>query len=336
VTKPAVVRAGSGLARQVFAALVAACAGALAVPGVWAADYPDRPLHLIVPFPPGGGADNLARTIMPRVAQALGQPIVIENKPGAGGNVGAELVAHATPDGYTLLYGTNGTHSINASLYRTMRFDPVKDFAPVSRMTSIAAMLIVNPKFPSQSVAQLIEYAKANPGKVNFASAGNGTTSHLAGELFKTMAGIDIVHIPYRGGALAITDLIGGQVQMMIEVMPNAYPLAREGRVRGVAVSTSHRVPTAPELPTIDESGLPGFEVSAWDGVLAPAGTPAPIIAKLNAAIRQALEDPEVVEALKARGAQPVPSSPEEFARHITVNTEKWSKVVKASGAKID
>ncbi len=166
---------------------------------------------------------------------------------------------------------------------------------------------------------------------MNFASAGNGTTSHLAGELFKTMAGIDIVHIPYRGGALAITDLIGGQVQMMIEVMPNAYPLAREGRVRGVAVSTSRRVPTAPELPTIDESGLPGFEVSAWDGVLAPAGTPAPVIAKLNAAIRLALEDPEVVEALKARGAQPVPSSPEEFARHIAVNTEKWAKVVKAS-----
>ena len=326
---------GFGLARRVFALWIACCAGAWA-PVASAAEYPDRPVHLIVPFPPGGGADNLARTIMPRVSQALGQAIVIENKPGAGGNVGAELVARAAPDGYTLLYGTNGTHSINASLYRNLRFDPVKDFVPVSRMTSIAAMLIVNPKLPAQSAAQLIDYARANPGKLNFASAGNGTTSHLAGELFKTMAGIDIVHIPYRGGALAITDLIGGQVEMMIEVMPNAYPLAREGRVRGIAVSTARRVPSAPELPTIDESGLPGFEVSAWDGVLAPAGTPAPIIAKLNAAIRQALEDPEIVEALKARGAQPVPSSSEEFARHIAVNTEKWAKVVKASGAKID
>ena len=261
MTRAAAQRAACRLGRRVLAACVAACAGALAVPCASAADYPDRPVHLIVPFPPGGGADNLARTIMPRVSQALGQPIVIENKPGAGGNVGAELVARAAPDGYTLLYGTNGTHSINASLYRNLPFDPVKDFAPVSRMTSIAAMLIVNPKLPVQSAAQLIEYARANPGKLNFASAGNGTTSHLAGELFKSMAGIDIVHIPYRGGALAITDLIGGQVQMMIEVMPNAYPLAREGRVRGVAVSTSRRVPTAPELPTIDESGLPGFEV---------------------------------------------------------------------------
>jgi tripartite-type tricarboxylate transporter receptor subunit TctC len=335
VKVPVVRRKGFEVARCAFALWLACCAGAW-VPVASATEYPDRPVHLIVPFPPGGGADNLARTIMPKVSQALGQPIVIENKPGAGGNVGAELVARAAPDGYTLLYGTNGTHSINSSLYRNLRFDPVKDFAPVSRMTSIAAMLIVNPKLPAQSVAQLIDYARAHPGKLNFASAGNGTTSHLAGELFKTMAGIDIVHIPYRGGALAITDLIGGQVEMMIEVMPNAYPLAREGRVRGIAVSTARRVPSTPELPTIDESGLPGFEVSAWDGVLAPAGTPAPIIAKLNAAIRLALEDPEIIEALKARGAQPVPSSPEEFARHIAINTEKWAKVVKASGAKID
>jgi len=321
--------------RSLLAACALASVCALAAP-VAKAEYPDRPVHLIVPFPPGGGADTLARTIMPRVSQALGTPIVIENKPGAGGNVGAEYVAHATPDGYTLLYGTNGTHSINASLYRNLRFDPQKDFAPVSRMTSIAAMLIVNPKVPAQSVAQLIDYARANPGKLNFASAGNGTTSHLAGELFKTMAAIDIVHVPYRGGALAVTDLMSGQVQMMIEVMPNAYPLVRDGRVRGLAVSTAHRVPTAPELPTIDESGLPGFEVSAWDGILAPAGTPAPIIARLNAAIREALTDPAVVDALLARGAQPVPSTPDEFARHIATNTEKWAKVVKASGAKID
>jgi tripartite-type tricarboxylate transporter receptor subunit TctC len=304
--------------------------------GALAADYPEKPVRLVVPFPPGGGADNLARLIMPKVAHALGQSIVIENKPGAGGNVGAEYVARAAPDGYTLLYGTNGTHSINASLYRNLRFDPIKDFAPISRMTEIAAMLVVNPKLPVNSVAELIRYAKGHPGQLNFASAGNGTTSHLAGELFKTMAGIDIVHVPYRGGALAVTDLIGGQVQMMIDVMPNAYPLAKDGRVRGLAVSTARRFPGAPDYPTIAESGVPGFEASAWDGVFAPAGTPEPVIARLNAAIRQALEDPEIIDALRARGARPVPGTPESFARHIASSSEKWAKVVRASGAKID
>ena len=301
-----------------------------------AQEYPDKPVHLIVPFPPGGGADILARTVAPRLSQALGKPIVIENKPGAGGNVGAEYVAKAAPDGYTLLYGTNGTHGINASLYRNLRFDPVKDFIPVSRMTTIAAMLIVNNQFPPTTVEELIRYAKANPGKVNFASAGNGTTSHLAGELFKTMAGIDIVHVPYRGGALAVTDLIGGQVQMMIDVMPNAYPLARDGRARGIAVSTATRYPGAPEYPTIAESGLPGFEASAWDGIFVPAGTPAPIVARLNAAIRETVEDPQIAEALKARGAQPMPNSPEAFARHVADSSEKWARAVRASGAKID
>ena len=310
------------------------------VPGtsVGAADgaYPDRPVHLIVPFPAGGGADNLARLIMPKVSRALGQPIIIENKAGAGGNVGAELVARAAPDGYTLLYGTNGTHSINASLYRELRFDPVKDFVPVSRMTEIAAMLVVNPQLQVKSVTELIRYAKENPGRLNFASAGNGTTSHLSGELFKTMAGIDIVHVPYRGGALAVTDLMSGQVQMMIDVMPNVYPLAKEGRLRGIAVSTAQRFPAAAELPTIAESGLPGFEASAWDGVLAPAGTPDRVIARLNAAIRVALADPEVAEALRSRGARPVPCTPEDFARHIETSTLKWAKVVRESGAKID
>jgi len=318
--------------------LLGATVFALAIPtaSVDAQEYPDRPIRLIVPFPPGGGADILARTVMPRVAQALGKPIVIENKPGAGGNIGAEYVAHAAPDGYTLLYGTNGTHGINASLYRNLRFDPVKDFIPVSRMTTIAAMLIVNRQFPVTSVEELIRYAKANPGKVNFASAGNGTTSHLSGELFKTMAGIDIVHVPYRGGALAVTDLIGGQVQMMIDVMPNAYPLAKDGRARGIAVSTAARYPGAPEYPTIAESGLPGFEASAWDGIFVPAGTPAPIVARLNAAIHEALDDPQIAEALRARGAQPMPNTPEAFARYIAESSEKWARAVRASGAKID
>ena len=301
-----------------------------------AADYPDRPIRLVVPFPGGGGADTLARLIMPKVGQALGAAIVIDNRPGAGGNVGAELVARATPDGYTLLYGTNGTHAINQSLYANLRFDPVRDFAPVSRMTLIAAMLFVNPELPVNSVTGLIQYAKSHPGKVNFASAGNGTTSHLAGELFRSMAGIDIVHVPYRGGALAAVDVVGGQVQMMIDVMPNAFPLVKGGRVRGLAVTTAHRFPSAPDYPTIAESGVPGFEVSAWDGIFAPAGTPAAVIDRLNAAIRQALDDREVKESLLAHGAQAVAGTPEAFARHIAAEADKWAGVVRQSGAKID
>ncbi len=317
-----------------FGALFA-IAGALgAAPA--AADYPDQPIHLVVPFPAGGGADNLARMIMPRVEKILGQPIVIDNRPGAGGNIGAEIVARASPDGYTLLYGTNGTHAINKSLYAKLPFDPIKDFAPVSRMTQIAAMLIVNPAFPAETVGALIAYAKAHPGVVNFASAGNGTTSHLAGVLFASMTDIDIVHIPYRGGAAAALGLIGGQVQMMIDVMPNAYPLVKGGKVRGIAVTTAHRSPAAPEFPTIAESGVPGFEVSAWDGILAPAGTPIAVIDKLNAAIRQALEDPQLVAQLQASGAQPVPGTPADFAHHISAESEKWAAVVKRSGAKVD
>jgi tripartite-type tricarboxylate transporter receptor subunit TctC len=327
---------------RLAAALLALAAGLAALPSgagesAQASGYPDRPVHLVVPFPAGGGADNLARLIMPKVSNALGQPIVIENRAGAGGNVGAELVARAAPDGYTLLYGTNGTHAINPSLYRNLTFDPVRDFIPVSRMTEIAAMLIVNPKLPVNSTAELIQYARAHPGKLNFASAGNGTTSHLAGELFKTQAGIDIVHIPYRGGALAMTDLIGGQVDMMIEVMPSASPQVAAGRVRGLAVSTAKRFPGAPDVPTIAESGLPGFEASAWDGVFVPAGTPQPIVQRLSAAIRQALEDPELAAALLARGAQPATATtPESFARFIATSAERWGQAVRASGAKVD
>jgi len=326
--------APTGPLARLAAALCAGLVVLFAAPT--AADYPDRPIRLVVPFPAGGGADALARTIMPRVAQELGASIVIDNRPGAGGNVGAEFVAHAAPDGYTLLYGTNGTHAINRALYAKQGFDPVRDFAPVSRMTQIAALLVVNPSVPARNVAELIDYARANPGKVFFASAGNGTTSHLAGELFKTAASIDIVHVPYRGGGLAAADVAGGQVQMMIDVMPNVLPLATGGKLRALGVTTAARVPAAPEIPTIAESGLPGFEVSAWDGIFAPAGTPPAVIERLNAAIRAALADPKVREALVARGAQPVTSTPDELARHVVAESEKWARVVRQSGAKID
>jgi len=325
----------ASIARGIVSAVLPVVLGAL-IPATSSAEYPDRPIRLVVPFPPGGGADNLARLIMPKVAERLGSPIIIDNRPGAGGNIGAESVARAAPDGYTLLYGTNGTHGINASLYSNLRFDPVKDFAPVSPMTVIAALLIVNLDLPVKSVGELIRYAKGHPGKVNFASAGNGTTSHLAGELFKTMAGVDIVHVPYRGGALAAVDVIGGQVQMMIDVMPNVYPLAKDGKVRGLAVTTAERFPGAPEYPTIAESGLPGFEVSAWDGVFAPAGTAEHIVDRLNAAIRQALEDPQLRGALLARGAHAVPAAPDEFARRVAASAQKWGKIVRDAGAKVD
>ncbi len=313
------------------------CAWVLALGLATAAQaYPDKPLHLVVPFPAGGGADSLARLVMPNVAEVLGQPIVIENRAGAGGNIGAEYVAQAAPDGYTLLYGTNGTHAINPSLYPKLRFDPAKDFMPVSRLTEIATMLIVNPQLPVDSVPALIAQAKAQPGKLNFASAGNGTTSHLAGEMFRTQAGIDIVHVPYRGGALAMTDLIGGQVQLMIEVMPNALPQVRAGKVRGLAVGSLIRFPGAPELPTIAESGLPGFEAAAWDGIFVPAGTPTAVVARLNAAVQLALADPALVTALRARGAVPVASTPESFAQFIAVSAERWAQAVRSSGAKIE
>lgn len=322
--------------RQCLRALAGGIALAATGAGAQPTAYPSRPLHLIVPFPAGGGADNLARLVMPRVGRLLGQTIVIENKAGAGGNIGAEWVARAVPDGYTLLYGTNGTHAINPSLYAQLKFDPVRDFVPVTRMTEIAALLVVNPQLPVNSVADLIAHARANPGRLNFASAGNGTTSHLAGEMFKMAAGIDMVHIPYRGGAAAMTDLIGGQVQVMIDVMPNAYPQAREGRVRALAVSTARRFPGIPEIPTIAESGLPGFEASAWDGIFVPAGTPAPVVDRLNAAIVQALDDPELAALLRARGARPAAGSSDSFAQYIADSAQRWARAVRASGAKID
>lgn len=329
--------------RRRFCLQLAALGAAGGLPAAFAAgaapaatDYPLKPIRLVVPFPPGGGADALARLVMPRVAQALGQTIVIDNRPGAGGNVGAEAVAHAAPDGYTLLYGTNGTHAINAALYRSLPFDPQRDFAPVARLTEIATLLVVHPQLPVRDVAELIRHARAHPGQLNFASAGNGTTSHLAGEMLRAQAGIELVHVPYRGGAAAMTDLIAGQVQLMIDVMPNAWPQAQAGRVRALAVGGAQRFAGTPDIPTVAEAGLRGFDASAWDGLFAPAGTPEPIVARLNAAVRQALADPEVVQTLRARGAQPVPGTPEEFGRFVRASAAAWAAAVRAAGAKID
>ena len=272
---------------------------------------------------------------MLRAAKELGQPIVVENLGGAGGNVGSAAAAKAPADGYTLLYGTNGTHAINHAIYKSPGFS-VRDFEPVSQLTRIAAMVVVRPTLQVNSMAELTKLLKANPGKYTFGSAGNGTTSHLAGEIYKSRAGLAVVHIPYRGGAQAMTDLMGGQVDMMIEVMPNAAPQAKGGRVKPLAVTTATRVAGWPELPTIAESGLAGFDVSAWDAIFVPAGTPRPIVNRLNEAIHKALADPELRAQLQSRGAEVAPGTPEELARHIASSMTLWGDAVKRSGAAVD
>ncbi len=298
--------------------------------------FPDKPIKLVVPFPPGGGADNLARSVMPRVGEILGQAIVIENRPGAGGNVGSDAVARATPDGYTLLYGTNGTHGINHALYAKTGFDPIKDFATVSRVSYIPAMLVVIPSVPANNLKELLAYLKANPNKVSFSSAGNGTTSHMAGEMFKRTAGVDIQHIPYKGGGPAITGLLGGEVQMMIDLTANLSAQVKAGKLKAIAVTSATRVPSFADLSTMEEAGLAGFEITASDGIYAPAGTPRAIIDKLNAAMKQALTEPAVVERLAARGAVAIYSTPEAQLAHITKELPVWARLVKDSGAKVD
>ncbi len=300
------------------------------------AAYPGKPIKLIVPFPAGGGGDTLARLIMLRAAKELGQPIVFENLGGAGGNVGSAAAAKAPADGYTLLYGTNGTHAINHAIYKSPGFNPLKDFEPVTQLTRIAAMVVVRPTLQVNSMAELTTLLKANPGKYTFGSAGNGTTSHLAGEIYKSRAGLAVVHIPYRGGAQAITDLMGGQVDMMIEVMPNAAPQAKSGRVKPLAVSTATRVAGWQDVPTMSESGLRGFDVSAWDAIFVPAGTPRAIVDRLNAAIHAALADPELRSQLQSRGAEVAAGTPEDLTKHITGNLTLWGDAVKRSGASLD
>ena len=298
--------------------------------------YPGRSITVVVPFPAGGGADTLARTVLPRISEILGQAIVIDNRPGAGGNVGAEMVSRAAPDGYTLLYGTNGTHGINKALYKKLPFDPEKSFAPIARMSQIAAVLVVHPSLPVNTTEELIAYLKSNPGKVNFASAGNGTTSHLTGELFKTEAGVDIIHVPYKGGGPAIADLLTGRVQMMIDVLPNLSAHITSGKLKPLAVTTATRVKALPTVRTLGESGFPGFNVSAWDAIFAPVGTPKAVVDRVGAAIAQALADAKVKDSLLARGAEAFPATSDELAVFVRTEGPKWAKAVSQSGASVD
>jgi tripartite-type tricarboxylate transporter receptor subunit TctC len=308
--------------------LAAAAAGADA--------YPTKLIRMIVPFPAGGTTDILARSVGQKLGEALGQQVIIDNRPGAGGNIGSDMVAKAAPDGYTLLMGTVGTHAINPSLYPKMPYDHVKDFAPIALVAGVPNVLVVNPSVEAKSMQELIALAKAKPGQLSFASSGNGTSIHLSAELFKTMAGVDMLHVPYKGSAPALTDLIGGQVNLMFDNLTSSLSYIKAGKLRALAVTSSKRSPALPDVPTIAEAGLPGFEASSWFGVFAPAGTPPEIIARLNKEIVKALSSAELKERLAGQGAEAVGDSPEQFAAHIKSETAKWAKVVKASGATVD
>jgi tripartite-type tricarboxylate transporter receptor subunit TctC len=297
--------------------------------------YPTKPVRLVVPFPAGGTTDLLARAAAQKLSEAWGQQVIVDNRPGAAGNIGAELVAKSAPDGYTLLMGTVGTHAINASLYAKMPYDHVKDFTPVILVAGVPNVLVVNPQVPVNSVPEVIAYAKANPGKLNFASSGSGTSIHLSGELFKTMTGVQMTHVPYKGSAPALTDLIGGQVQLMFDNLPSSLAFIKAGKLRAIAVTSTTRSAALPDVPTVADT-VPGFEASSWFGILGPAGTPRDIVMKINGETAKWLASPDAKEKLAAQGANVASGTPEDFAKHIQAETAKWAKVVKESGAKVD
>jgi tripartite-type tricarboxylate transporter receptor subunit TctC len=298
--------------------------------------YPNKPIKYIVVFAPGGTTDILARLIAPRLAEALGQPVVVENRPGAGGSVGSELLAKSAPDGYTIGGGTISSHAINVTLYSKLAYDPVKDFAPVTMLATLPNMLIVHPSLNVSNVKELIELLKANPNKYSFGSAGNGTSQHISGELFKTMAGVQMQHIPYKGSGPMIPDLLAGTIAMSFENMTTAYPPVKGGRLRALAVTSSARSSAAPEVPPMAEAGLPGYDISSWQALFAPAGTPKEIVSRLHLEVAKILRLPEVVKRIQELGAEPGGMPPEELAALIKNDIPRLGKIVKDSGAKVD
>ena len=305
------------------------------------AGWPSKPVRMVVPFSPGGTTDILARALAPELGRVFGQPFIVDNKPGAGGNVGADMVAKSAPDGYTLLMGTVGTHGINASVYPKLPYDPIKDFAPITLVAGVPNVLVMNPAKAEalriNSVPDLIRYAKANPGKLNMASSGNGTSIHLSGELFKSMTGTFMLHFPYRGSGPALLDLIGGTMDLMFDNLPSALPQIKAGKLKALAVTSAQRSAALPELPTIAEAGpVPGFDASSWFGLLAPAGTPSDIVNRVQQESAKALATPALKERLLSQGAIPGGMTPAQFAAFIAAETKKWAQVVKVSGAKVD
>jgi tripartite-type tricarboxylate transporter receptor subunit TctC len=323
---------------RLLATLVLAGAGALPLlPAAHADAFPDKPVTLVVPFPPGGPTDAMARTLAAEMKDRLGQPMIVENRAGAGGNIGTEYVARATPDGQTLLFGTSGPLAINASLYRKVSYDPVKSFAPVIQVGHLPNILVVNPSVPAKNVKELIAYAKANPGKLSYASSGNGASSHLAGVLFNASADVDLQHIPYKGTGPALNDLLGGQVSMSFTDVLTALPYVKAGRLRALGVTTAQRSQSLPEVPTVAEQGVPGYDVSVFFGIVAPAGTPPERIAKLNQAFVEVLDTPKVKQLFASQGLEPAPAhTPQQLGKFIQVQMGKWAAVVKQSGAQLD
>jgi tripartite-type tricarboxylate transporter receptor subunit TctC len=300
-----------------------------------AQSYPSKPIRIIVPFPAGGIADLYARIIGQRVADGWGQPVLVDNRTGAGGNIGADAVAKSASDGYTLVMGSFGTHAVNVSLFSAMPYDPVRDFAPIALVLEAEGLLVVHPSVPAKDVRELVAHARANPGKLTFASAGMGTASHLAGELFKTMAKVEMTHVPYKGNVPAITDLLAGQTSLLFGTMPTVLPHAKAGKLRALATIGSKRSAAAPELPSVGET-LPGFEVNNWVGLLAPAGTGADIVRKWNVEVNRIMQGADIQQRLLVEGARYSPNTPEEFAAFIKSEIAKWAPVVKASGARAD
>jgi tripartite-type tricarboxylate transporter receptor subunit TctC len=297
--------------------------------------YPSAPVKLIVPFQAGGLTDILAREIAQHASASLGQQFIVENKPGAGGIIGADNVAKAKPDGYTILMGSIGTNAVNAHLYSKLPYDTLKDFTPIGLVASGSLMLVVNPAVPAKNLKELLDYARANPGKLSYASGGAGASQHLAGELLKTTAGINILHVPYKGVVKGVTDVLAGQVSMTFD-LATVMPYIQAGKLRPIAVANAQRASAFPEVPTIAEAGLPGFEASAWYGLFAPAGTPKEIVAKLNQEMVRALQDPALRKRLVTLGAEPIASSPEQAAAFIKSEYDKWGKVVRQANIKLD
>src|SRR5262245_41747683 len=315
--------------------LVALLAAALVSCAASAQPYPSKPIRVIVPFPAGGIADLYARIIGAKAQESWGQPVIVENRTGAGGNIGAEAVAKSLPDGYTLCMSALGPHAVNVSLFSKLPYDPVKDFAPIALVLEAEGLLVVHPSVPANGVAELIAYGRANPGKLTFASAGMGTASHLAGELFKAMAKVEMAHVPYKGNVPAITDLLAGQTSLLFATMPTVLPHAKAGKLRALATIGSARSAAAPELPTIAES-LPGFEVNNWIGRFAPAGTPADIVRRWNGEVMRIMQSPDIQSRLPVEGARFAPNTPEQFAAFVKSEIAKWAPVVKASVARVD
>ena len=327
--------------RLALVALASLAMGVAATPAFGQSAWPTKPVRIVVPFAPGGTTDILARAVAPELSRAFGQSFVVENRAGAGGNLGADIAAKSPADGYTLLMGTVGTHGINKSLYSKLPYDPQKDFAPITLVAGVPNVMVMNTDTAKtlgiSSVPDFIRYAKSHPGKLNMASSGNGTSIHLAGELFKSMTGVFMTHIPYTGSGPALLGLLSGQVDVMFDNLPSALPHVKGGKLKAFAVTSAQRSGAMPELPTIEEAGqLKGFEASSWFGLLAPAGTPADVVSRLQQETSKALNSPAIKEKLLAQGAIPSGNTPAEFARFIDAEIRKWAPVVKASGAKVD